>query len=76
MNKEKAIRLALAEAEIKHTEGKLVKDQDWVPEIHDNDCETVYSIASLYADQKEDDGTWEDSILYELKKEYESFFLS
>jgi hypothetical protein len=38
------------------------------------DRETVYSIASLYSDDENNDGSWEGAILDKLKETYESFF--
>jgi hypothetical protein len=79
--KERAIRLALNEANDKWSKGLLIScnhiNYDELmsnPSTDDGDRETVYSIASLYSDDEDNDGTWEEAILYELHKIYKSYF--
>lgn len=79
--KEKAIQNAINEADNKWNNGLLINcnDPDYDklmndPCTDDGDRETVYSIASLYADDEDDDGTWENAILDKLKETYGSYF--
>ena len=44
------------------------------PSTENGDRETVYSIASLYSDDENNDGSWEDDILKILKETYGSYF--
>jgi hypothetical protein len=38
------------------------------------DRETVYTIASLYGDDVNSDGSWEGAILDKLRETYETYF--
>jgi hypothetical protein len=79
--KEQAVRLALDEANRKWAKGLFIAQNH--PEYdkimgaafgNEGDPETVYSIASLYSDNEENDGTWEDAILDALNNEYSGYF--
>ena len=79
--KEIAIQNAINEADTKWNNGLLIscnhKDYDALmanPSTDEGDRETVYSIASLYSDDENSDGIWEDEILDALKKTYGSYF--
>jgi len=70
--KDQVLTLALAEAIARNERGLLYPtgtdfDQlDWSK----GDPETIYSIASFYADDVYNDGTWEDAIIELLENEY------
>lgn len=79
--KEIAIQNAINEADKKCSKGLLIscnhKDYDTLmtdPCTNEGDKETVYSIASLYSDDENNDGTWEDAILDSLEETYGSYF--
>jgi len=79
--KEIAIQNAIDEANEKYNKGLLIscnyENYDELmsqPCTEDGDRETVYSIASLYSDDVNNDGTWENAILDNLKEVYGSFF--
>ena len=79
--KESAIQNAINEADIKWVKGLLIscnhENYDELigdPFTDDGDRETVYSIASLYSDDENNDGTWEDAILDKLKETHGSYF--
>lgn len=72
-----AINLALQTAEEKHSKGFLYKSDDDSQEQHDwsqGDPETVHSIISLYADDENNDGTWEEKISNALEEKYPEYF--
>jgi len=79
--KEIAIQNAINEADAKWNNGLLIscnhENYDTLmanPITDEGDRETVYSIASLYSDDENNDGTWEDAILDKLKETYGSYF--
>ena len=79
--KETAIQNAINEANSKWNNGLLIscnheKYDELMsdPSTDNGDRETVYSIASLYSDDENDDGTWEDAIIDKLKETYASYF--
>lgn len=79
--KEQAVRLALETAHQKWVNGLFIaQNHPEYDEImgaafgNEGDPETVYSIASLYSDDKENDGSWEDAILDALNNEYSGYF--
>lgn len=73
---ETAIRSALQTAEEKKASGDLYftgqddSDHDWSK----GDPETVHSIISLYSDDENNDGTWEDKIYDALFEAYPEYF--
>jgi len=69
-----AIRQAKNEAELKFNQGNLIESDLWNDDIHSDNCETVYSIISMYADDENNDGTWEIKIRSELEKLYPTYF--
>jgi len=79
--KEIAIQNAINEANAKWNSGLLIscnhENYDELmadPSTDDGDRETVYSIVSLYSDDENNDGTWEDAITKKLKETYGSYF--
>jgi len=79
--KEIAIQNAINEADIKWNNGLLIscnhEEYDSLiadPSTDEGDRETVYSIASLYSDDENNDETWEDAILDKLRETYGSYF--
>ena len=81
MTKDKAILGASLLANAKWNNGLLIScnhpnyDELMAEPFTDNgDRETVYSIASLYSDDENDDGSWESAILEKLKETYGSYF--
>jgi hypothetical protein len=79
--KEVAVRNASNEANKKRNANLLIscshKNYDALmsdPCTNEGDRETVYSIALLYSDDKNNDGTWENAILNKLKENYGSYF--
>ena len=83
MTKERAIQAALDEADRKWDKGLFIAqnhpDYDNIigsmcVDGIEGDPETVYSIASLYADDVNNDGTWEDAIEAALMEKYPSYF--
>ena len=79
--KEIAIQNAINEADAKWNKGLLIscnhEEYDRLmgdPSTDEGDRETVYSIASLYSDDGNNDGTWEDAILYKLRETYGGYF--
>lgn len=79
--KETAIQNAINEADRKWNRGLLIScNHENFDELMDNpstdngDREIVYSVASLYSDDENNDGTWEGAILDKLKETYENYF--
>jgi hypothetical protein len=80
-NKQEVIDLAVREADRKYNLGLLIStNHPYYEQLMSNpstvigERDTVYSIASFYADNSNDDGTWEKAILDKLAETYESFF--
>jgi hypothetical protein len=71
---EDAIRQAINEAEDLEEQGLLIPSDIWEEEIHSDGYETVYSLISLFSDEEEDDGTWEEKIQAELELVYPTYF--
>jgi hypothetical protein len=73
--KEQALTLALAEALAKNDKGLLFPAGSVFATMDNDkgDPETIYSIASMYSDQPENDGTWEDAIIGLLSEEFPDF---
>jgi len=64
-----AINNATNDAIEKNSNGLLIPSVLWDCDKFGDDCETVYSLISLYSDDDNNDGTWEKSIeeaLFEL----------
>ena len=81
MTKDNAILCATLLADAKWNNGLLISvnhpnyDELMANPFTDNgDRETVYSIASLYSDDENNDSSWEDAILDKLKETYGSYF--
>lgn len=68
-----AIRLALACAENADLINTNLPNSEELQKQNE-DHETVYSIISLFADDVEDDGTWERKITEAVKEKYPTHF--
>jgi hypothetical protein len=74
---QQAISSAIQTAEEKKAKGHLYKSGDPKEEVHDwsqGDPETVYSIISMYQDDENNDGTWEDKIYSALFEQFPKYF--